>query len=78
MLRRLPLIAGLVAAVAAFLVVGPVALAVAWLRSNPGGSGPELPAQLFIAALAIAATALAGVLGWGLARLLVRLLGRGG
>ncbi len=78
MLRRLPLIAGLVCAAGALLVVGPVALAVALLRSSPGASGPHPAALLLLAALALAAAALAGVVGWGVAKLLVRLLGRRG
>ena len=77
MLRRLPLVAGLVAALAALAVVGPVALTVALLRSSPEAPGPILAAQLLIAAIAAALVALAGVAAWGLARLLLRLFGAG-
>jgi hypothetical protein len=78
MSRRLPLIAGALAALAAFLLLGPVAVAVALLRSSSDARGPGLAAQLFIAFLVLAVTALAGLAGWGLARLLLRLFGRGG
>ena len=78
MLRALPLVAGIAAGLAALLAVGPVAIAVALLRSSPDAEGPTLAAQLFIAAMVVAVTALAGFAGWGLARLLVRLLRRGG
>ena len=77
MLRRLPVVAGLLAALAALVLVGPVALAVALLRSSPEAQGPAVAAQLFIAAIAAALVALAGVAAWGLARLLLRLLGGG-
>lgn len=78
MLRRLPLILGGVAALAAVLVVGPVALAVALMRSSPESQGPDLAAQVFIGLLVLAVAALAGAAVWGLARLVLRLLGRGG
>lgn len=77
MLRRLPLIVGGLAALAALLLVGPVALAVALMRSSPEARGPDLAAQVFIAFLALAIVALAGFAAWGLTRLLVRLF-RGG
>jgi hypothetical protein len=74
---RLPLIAGAIAALAAFLLLGPVAVAVALLRSSSDAQGPNLAAQLFIALLVLAVTALAGLAGWGVTRLLLRLFGRG-
>ena len=77
MVRRLPLILGIAAALAALLVVGPVAVAVALLRSSSDSHGPDLAAQIFIAILVLALAALAGALAWGLARLVLRLLGRG-
>ena len=77
MLRRLPLVTGLLAALAALAAVGPVALAVALLRSSPEAQGPTLAAQLFISAVAAALVALAGVAAWGAARLLLRLFGGG-
>ena len=76
MLRRLPLIAGAIAGLAALLLVGPVALAVALLRSSPGADGPTPAARLFIAVLAVAAVALAALAGWGLGRLALRLFRR--
>lgn len=77
MLRRLPLVLGLLAAAATLLLIGPVAVAVALLRSSSDAQGPSLAAQLFIAALVLALVAAAGFGAWGLARLVLRLLGRG-
>lgn len=77
MIRRLPLIFGALAALAALLVVGPVAIAVALLRSSPEAQGPDLAAQLFIGVLVLAVAALAGAVAWGLAHLVLRLLRRG-
>lgn len=76
MIRRLPLILGILAALATLLVVGPVAVAVALLRSSSDSQGPSLAAQIFIAVLVLALALLAGGLAWGLARLVLRLLGR--
>lgn len=78
MLRRLPLLLGIAAALAVLLVVGPVAVAVALMRSSPESQGPDLAAQLFVATLVLAAAALAGFAIWGLARFLKRLARRGG
>ena len=78
MLGRLPILLGLAAAFAVLLLVGPVAIAVALMRSSPEGQGPDLAAQLFIGFLALAAAALAGLVVWGLARLVLRLARRGG
>lgn len=78
MVRRLPLILGAAAALAVLLLVGPVALAVALMRSSPEAQGPSLAAQLFIAALVLAVAALAGAAAWGLTHLVVRLFRRGG
>lgn len=78
MLRRLPLILGLAAALAILLLAGPVAIAVALMRSSPEAQGPDLAAQIFIAALVLAAAALAGFAVGGLTRLLLRLARRGG
>ena len=78
MLRRLPPILGTLAALVTLLVVGPVALAMALLRSSPDVQGPTLAAQIFIALLVLALVAVAGLLGWGLGRLLLRLFRRGG
>ena len=77
MVRRLPLILGLAAALAVLLLAGPVGVAVALMRSSPGGRGPDLAAQLFIAFLVLAAAALAGFAVWGLAHLVRRLARRG-
>lgn len=75
---RLPLILGIAAALAVLLLVGPVVVAVALMRSSPEAQGPDLAAQLFIAFLVLAAAAVAGFAMWGLARLVVRLVRRGG
>lgn len=76
MLRRLPLILGSLSALAALLVLGPIALAVALLRSSPEAQGPTLAAQIFIAVLVLTVAALAGAAVWGLAHLVVRLFRR--
>ena len=78
MLRRLPLLLGLAAALAVLVLIGPVAVAVALMRSSPEAQGPDLAAQIFVAALVLGAAALAGFAIWGLASLLMRLLRRGG
>ncbi|HEX8572854.1 MAG TPA: hypothetical protein VF759_08890 [Allosphingosinicella sp.] len=77
MIRRLPLILGILAAGSTLVLVGPVAVAVALLRSSSDSQGPTLAAQLFIAAFVLALVAAAGFGAWGLARLVLRLLGRG-
>lgn len=77
MLRRLPLVLGIAAALAVLLLAGPVAIAVALMRSSPEAQGPDLAAQVFIAVLVLAAAAFAGLMVWGLGRLLLRLAGRG-
>lgn len=73
MLRRLPAIVGGLAALSALLLAGPVAVAVALMRSSPESRGPDLAAQIFIGFLALAFVALAGFAGWAAARLLIRL-----
>jgi hypothetical protein len=78
MSRRLPLVVGIVAALAALLLLGPVAVAVALLRSSPDAQGPTLAAQVFIAALVVAVAAVAGAAAWGLTRLALRLFRRSG
>ena len=78
MLRRLPLILGALASLAILLVAGPVALAVALLRSSPDSRGPDLAAQIFIFMLVLALAALAGAAVWGLTHLVQRLFGRRG
>ncbi|MGZ8285237.1 MAG: hypothetical protein ACXW27_13075 [Allosphingosinicella sp.] len=77
MARRLPLILGALAALAALLAVGPVAVAVALLRSSSDAQGPTLAAQIFIGILVLVLTALAGAAVWGLTHLVLRLLRRG-
>lgn len=78
MLRRLPLILGLAAAFAALLAAGPVALAVALMRSSPEAQGPDLAARILIAALVLAAAATAGLAVGGLARFVLRQVRRRG
>jgi hypothetical protein len=75
-LRRLPLILGAGAALAALLTVGPVAVAVALLRSSSDAQGPSLAARILIAGLVLALVALAGAAVWGLTHLILRLFGR--
>jgi hypothetical protein len=77
MLRRLPVILGTAAGLAVLLLVGPVAIAVALMRSSPEAPGPDLVARLLIAALAVGAAMLAGFAVWGIARLVIRLARRG-
>lgn len=78
MVRRLPLILGTLAALAALLLVGPVTVAVALLRSSSDAQGPTLAAQSLVAVLVLAVTALAGGAAWGLTHLVLRLFRRGG
>lgn len=77
-MRRLPPILGALAALATLLALGPVAVAVALLRSSPDSQGPALAAQILIAVTILGAAAIAGAAVWGLARLVLRLLNRGG
>ena len=76
MLRRLPLVLALLAGLAAFLTLGPVAAAVLLLRSTSDAQGPTLGAHILIALIFLAVTALAAFAGWGVGRLLQRLAGR--
>jgi hypothetical protein len=78
MLRRLPLLLGIAAGLAVLLLAGPVAIAVALMRSSPEAQGPDLAAQLFIGFLLLAAAAIAGFATRGLARLVLRLVRSGG
>jgi hypothetical protein len=73
MLRRLPVVLGAIAALAALLALGPVAVAVALLRSSPDAQGPALAAQILIGIAVAAVAALAGAATWGLTRLVLRL-----
>jgi len=73
MLRRLPLILGLVASAATLLLLGPIAVAVLLLRSSSDAQGPTLGAHLVIGFVLLALTALAGLAAWALTRLIVRL-----
>jgi hypothetical protein len=77
MLRRLPLILGAVAAGAALLLAGPVAVAVSLLRSSSDAQGPTLAAQILIGVLVLAIAALAWAAAWGLTHALLRLFRRG-
>lgn len=77
MIRRLPLIMGALAALAALLLLGPVAVAVALLRSSSDAQGPTLAAQVVIGALVAAVTALAAAAAWGVTHLVIRLFRRG-
>ena len=76
MIRRLPLIVGAVAALAALLLLGPVAIAVALLRSSSDAHGPSLAAQILIFLIVLGLAALAGFIGWGATRLVLKALGR--
>ena len=78
MLRRLPIILGAVAALAALLLAAPVAVAVALLRSSSDAQGPSLAAQIFIAMLALGIASIAGLAGWGIGKLVLGLLRRRG
>ena len=76
--RRLPIILGAVAGIAALLLVGPVAVAVALLRSSSASQGPSLAAQILIGVLVLAVTLAAAAAVWGLTHLVLRLLRRSG
>lgn len=75
---RLPIILGAVAGIAALLIVGPVAVAVALLRSSSDSQGPSLAAQILIGILVLAVTLVAAASVWGLTHLVLRLLRRNG
>lgn len=75
MRRKGPIVAGALAALATLLLVGPVAVAVALLRSSSDARGPDLAAQILIGAFLLVLVALAYFAGWGAARLLQRWLG---
>lgn len=77
MLRRLPLILGAIAATAALLLLGPIAVAVLILRSSSDAQGPSLGAYVVIGFVVLAITALAGLAAWALTRLVIRLTGKG-
>lgn len=78
MKSRLPRILGIAAGAATLLVVGPVALAMALLRSSPEAEGPTLAARIFIALFVLVLTLAAGFAAAGLTRLALRLFGRSG
>ena len=75
-MKRLPAIFGAIAALAAFLIVAPVAVAVALLRSSSDAAGPSLAAQILITVLVIFIVAAAGLGGWALTRFILRFLGK--
>jgi hypothetical protein len=77
MLRRLPLILGLLAAAASLLLLGPIAVAVLLLRSSSDAQGPALGAHLLIGLVVLTLTASAGLAGWALTRFVIRILRRG-
>ena len=72
MLRRLPLVLGALAALAAVLLLGPVVVAAVVLRASSDAIGPGLAAQLLIAAIVLALAAIAFLLVAGLTRRLLR------
>ena len=74
--RRLPRLLGLAAGLLALLLIGPVALAVALMRSSPEAAGAHPAAQAFIAFLAVAGAALVGCAVWLVSALVLRLLGK--
>jgi hypothetical protein len=78
MARRLPLVMAALAALAALLTLGPVAVAVVLLRSSSDAQGPSLAAQILIALLVLGLALIAGAAAWGLTRLVLRLFRRGG
>ncbi len=73
-LRWLPRLLAGVAAAATLLIVGPIAVAVALLRSSSDAQGPSLAAQLLIAALVLALALMAAAIVGGATRLALRLL----
>lgn len=74
-MRRLPTILGILAGVATLIVVGPVGLAVALLRSSSDAQGPTLAAQLFIGFVVLTFSAGIGFAAAAFTRLVLRLLG---
>lgn len=75
-MKRLPIVLGVLAALAAFLLVAPVAVAVALLRSSSDSTGPSVAAQIFIVVLVAAIVAGAGLAAWAITGFLVRRFGR--
>ena len=65
----------MLAALAAFLLVAPVAVAVALLRSSSDSEGPSVAAHFFITGLVVAIVAGAGLGVWAISRFLVRRFG---
>lgn len=76
MLRRLPLTLAVLAGLAAFLTLGPIAAAVLLLRSSSDAQGPTVGVHILIALVVLAVTAFAAFAGRELGRLLQRLPGR--
>ena len=66
----------MLAALAAFLLVAPVAVAVALLRSSSDSEGPSVVAQIFIAGLVVVIVAAAGLAAWAISRFIARRFGR--
>ena len=57
---RIPAVLGGIAFALVLLLLGPIGFAVVMLSSNPGGSGADPEAKIFIAFLVLAAAAFAG------------------
>jgi hypothetical protein len=77
-MTRLPSILFWIAFAAVLILLGPIGLAVAMLDSRPGGGGADWEAKLLIALLVLGAAFLTAFLVRALARLVLRLAGRGG
>jgi hypothetical protein len=76
LIRRLPLISGIVAGLAALLLIGPIAVAVVLLRSSSDAVGPGLGAHMVIAVLVLLLTVGSGLAVAALVRLVLRLTDR--
>ena len=76
MIRRLPVILGIAAGLAALLVLGPIAAAVVLLRSSSDAVGPGLGVQLLLGGFVLLIAGAVGLGVAGLVRLLLRLAGR--
>ncbi len=76
-MRHLPIIFAAIASLLTLLLVAPVAIAVALLRSSSDAQGPSLVAQISIALMVVALVSGAGLLVWRVTRFLVRRSSRG-
>ncbi len=69
---RVPALLGWVAGLLTLALIGPIAAAVAVLRSSSDAVGPSPVVQLFIALFVLTLSTGAGLIVWAVARLFLR------